>query len=88
MFPNVYVFALESKKFGPHQTTNIILVGSKDSHRLIASEWSQRAAEYQSESYVKTPEMQAIVGDLIEAAVDPAVPIFTDDYAPIEMMAF
>jgi hypothetical protein len=64
-------------------------VASKAAERLSAAEWAARADRYQSSSYVTTTDAQAMVTDLMDgAAIDPAAPVFTDDYAPIEMMAF
>ena len=48
-----------------------------------------RAGRYDSKSYVDTTIMKLMVADLVEAATPKrAAPIFTDDYAPIETMAF
>ncbi len=89
VFQNVYVFVPEQRKIDVQQTTNIVLVATNEATRLAAAEWTARAGLYQSGSYIDTPMMQRMAADLIHsAAADPAAPIFTDDYTPIETMAF
>jgi spermidine synthase len=88
VFANVYVFAVDQHTVDPQNTTNFILLAS-DAKNLPASEWLARAERYQSESYVKTADVTKMVGDLLaEQRPNPTAPIFTDDYAPIEMMAY
>lgn len=88
VFANVYVFAVDQHSVDPQDTTNFILLAS-DEQQVPASEWLARAERYQSESYVKTADVTKMVGDLLaEQQPIPTAPIFTDDYAPIEMMAY
>jgi len=89
VFPNVYVFSVDHLAAGPQRTTNVILLASNDNERLTEAEWLARAERYQSASHVTAAEMTKMVADLLaEQAPDPAAPIFTDDYAPIETMRF
>jgi hypothetical protein len=88
VFANVYVFAVDEHTVDPQNTTNFILLAS-DEKRVPAGAWLARAERYQSESYVKTADVTKMVGDLLaERPLSATAPIFTDDYAPIEMMAF
>jgi spermidine synthase len=88
VFANVYVFAVDHRTVDPQNTTNFVLLASDDK-QVPASEWPARAERYQSESYVKTDDVTKMVDDLLaEQPPNPATPIFTDDYAPIEMMAY
>jgi spermidine synthase len=88
VFANVYVFAVDHRTVDPQNTTNFILVASNDK-QMPASEWLARAERYQSESYVKTADVTKMVGDLLaEQSPRPVAPIFTDDYAPIDLMAY
>jgi spermidine synthase len=88
VFANVYVFAVDQHTVDPQNTTNFILLASDDK-RVPASEWLARAERYQSESYVKAADVTKMVGDLLaEQPPKSTAPIFTDDYAPIEMMAY
>jgi spermidine synthase len=88
VFANVYVFAVDLHTVDPQNTTNFILLAS-DGERVPANEWLARAERYQSESFVKTADVTKMVCDLLaEQSASPTAPIFTDDYAPIEMMAY
>jgi spermidine synthase len=88
VFANLYVFAVDHHTVPAQNTTNFILLASDDKP-LLASEWLARAEKYQSESYVKAVDVTKMVGDLLtEHSPESTAAIFTDNYAPIEMMAY
>jgi spermidine synthase len=88
VFANVYVFSVDYRTVGPDKTTNFILLASDD-EQIPAQEWLTRAEKYQSESYVKRADVVTMAGDLlVDQRPDPKAQAFTDDYAPIEMMAY
>jgi spermidine synthase len=52
VFPNVYVFAEDSRLAGTLLSTNIIVIGSKEPRRIPESEWVARAEGFESASYI------------------------------------
>jgi spermidine synthase len=89
VFATSYVFVKGHRQIALTDSTNVLLVASKDAARLSAEQWSQRAAAYRSESFVGSYPVQRCVEDLVSELPDlsNAIP-FTDDYAPIETMPF
>ena len=89
VFPNTYVFAADYRNLDQHAAMNIIFVATKQEQPISPEQWAARAARHQSDSYVKSEDLRRMVEDL---RVDPpdvaSAPIFSDDYAPIETMAF
>ena len=89
VFPQTHAFVLGRQIFSTETTTNIILVAANSDQRLTHADWAERAAAYQSNSYVDRAEIEAMLPDLLLTApnTDQAAE-FTDDYAPIETMPF
>ncbi|MFO0911891.1 MAG: fused MFS/spermidine synthase [Pirellulales bacterium] len=89
VFPQVYVFALPHPTGDPRESRNVILIASMDTQRLTDDQWLVRAARHQSASYVGSAQMVKMVGNLLTKLPDmSAAQVFTDDFAPIETMAF
>lgn len=89
VFPHVYTFAVNRALLPPGESTNIILVATVDGERLTVEDWRARAAQYESNSTVGGPRLREIVRDLVETPPDMSrAPRLTDDYAPLETMAF
>jgi spermidine synthase len=89
VFPAVDAFARDYQAWGSRQSVNILLVASKNPRRLAPQEWAKRADEYSSASHVTRDQVSGMIDDLVVPLPDmAAVPIFTDDYAPIETMRF
>jgi spermidine synthase len=89
VFRNIYVFAEDSRLAGTLLSTNSILIGSRDPQRIAEERWIARAEGFQSAGNIGAPEMKKMVSDFIASAEpDETAPVFTDDYAPIETMAF
>jgi spermidine synthase len=88
-FPAVDAFALGSQYGVRDQSTNIILVAVNRKQAMTPEEWSQAAANYESESYVDRLQVEAMTRDLLKTLPDmESAAVFTDDYAPIETMSF
>lgn len=90
VFPNVYSFAkYNSRGLDPFESTNILLVASKNKQQLTKDEWRARARDHRSASYVGPDLLLEAVEDLVDKTPDVSLaPLFTDDYAPIETMPF
>jgi spermidine synthase len=91
VFPGrVSVFAVdEGGRADSSQSMNIIFVATKGGPRLSPGQWHTKVAEYASASYVGPQRMAQMVGDIVTEVPDvSAAPVFTDEYAPIETMAF
>jgi len=89
VFPQTYVFALNSGTSSPYQSTNVILLASKKSQPMKAEQWKTLARSFRSDSSVGKKEMVGMVKDLVsDVQLDEEIPLFTDDYSPIETMQF
>ncbi len=89
VFPHTYVFVKDYRRRGRKQSTNVILVATKQGKPLSPETWTARAERYRSESYVDRGRVQRMVADLLVDVPDVSQsPVFTDDYAPIETMPF
>jgi spermidine synthase len=88
VFPTVYLFARDKRATPPTLTTNVILIASKDKQELPPGDWMARAERFESKAYIQADEMQELVGDVVSAKPDETASLFTDDYAPIETMAY
>ncbi len=90
VFPNVYAFAkYNSRGLDPFDSTNILLVASKNKQQLTKDQWRALARDHRSASYVGPQILLEAVEDLVDKTPDVSrAPIFTDDYAPIETMPF
>ena len=88
-FPHVHAFAVGSRGMLVRDSTNVMLVAVNADEELAHEDWAARAAAYESASYVDRRQVETMVGDLVTTLpeVDGAAG-FTDDYAPIETMAF
>jgi spermidine synthase len=87
VFPHTYAFVL-GQGGSQYASTNVILVSSKGGE-VSPQQWRDRARRYQSRSYIEPPMIQRMVEDLLTDVPDVSrAPVFTDDYAPIETMAF
>lgn len=88
-FTHTYAFAHEIAERGRDHSTNILLVATTRDERLSLADWRERAAAYQSKSYVTQPLLKQLVENLVEDLPDmSAAPLLTDDFAPIETMSF
>jgi spermidine synthase len=88
-FRQIYVFPLNRVKTDPRKTNNLVVVATSQPARLSPVDWTSRAGQYDSASYIDRPMMQLLVADLLDGTTaDENAPIFTDDYAPIETLAF
>jgi spermidine synthase len=88
-FPSVYAFAYGSQFGVRDRSTNIILVATNSNELVSPEAWTARAQAYQSASYVDSNQIQQMVKDLLQTLPDMQhAATFTDDYAPIETMAF
>lgn len=89
VFPQTHAFVLYRRQLSAGDSTNIILVAANSDERLTHADWAERAAQYQSDSYVDRTQVEAMLADLLltPPATDAAAE-FTDDYAPIETMSF
>ncbi len=89
VFSHTYVFAVDHRLGDRSRSTNIILIGTRAEDRLSTGEWAARAERHRSDSYIDSHRMQGMVADLLADLPDVSqAPVFTDDYAPIEMMSF
>jgi spermidine synthase len=89
VFPNVHVFVKYRRMAGPYRPTNIILIGSNESQRMDPTEWMARAERFDSAAYIQAADMREMIDDLVEhAPPDPRAPLFTDDFAPVDMIPF
>jgi spermidine synthase len=88
-FPQVHAFALAKQHGLTTESTNVMLVAVNSEKKLTAEEWRIKALEYQSASYVDSPQVRQMVNDLLTTPplTDKSI-LFTDDYAPIETMTF
>jgi spermidine synthase len=89
VFPTSYVFAKDHRLAGRENSTNIVLVATRDEVRLSDTEWSYRADRHRSASYISRAHLRRCTDDLLTdlPELSQATP-FTDDYAPIETMPF
>jgi hypothetical protein len=89
VFPNIYVFAMDHRNVGEHESTNLILMATRRKQRIAPEQWPLLAKAHQSNSYVTSDRLQQMAQDLLADLPDTAsAPIFSDDYAPIETMSF
>lgn len=89
VFPNTYVLGLGHRHSGDRSSMNIILMATCHEERISPEQWAVRARDHQSSAYVKNDQLQKIVEDLLVDLPDTTrVPIFSDDYAPIDTMPF
>jgi hypothetical protein len=89
VFPNVYLFARNYREIGTTHTTNIILVASNDSAPISDEAWQSRAETYLPNDHVGRTQMNKMVADKIKLETrDASAPVFTDDFAAIETMAY
>lgn len=89
VFPQVHVFAKDNRKLPEQSSMNVILVATNSPEPIEAGQWQARAARHESRSYVKAEHLAEMAKDLrTDLPEVPGAPIFTDDYAPIETMAF
>ena len=89
VFPNTYIFAVQRRQLDADCSTNIILLATLDKKRITQAQWTARAKACRSNSYVTNVRLQQMVEDLFVDLPDTArAPAFSDDYAPIETMAF
>ena len=90
VFPkSTHAFCVNQGQIGRDQSTNIILVGINRDQPISADDWTAAAANYNSASYIGRAEIERMLDDLVVTLPDVSeAPIFTDDYAPIETMAF
>ncbi len=88
-FPAVDAFALGSQLGIRDQSTNIILVAVNRDDGLTPDDWAKAAAAYESTSYVDRQQVEMMVMDLVQTLPEmESAAVFTDDFAPIETMAF
>lgn len=98
-FPQTYAFAHGSANSAVpsgdeagksrEQSTNILLVATSGRETWALDEWRRRAHDYDSKSYVGRDVVKLLVENLVTDPPDmSAAPVLTDDYAPIETMAF
>ncbi len=89
VFPQTYVFALNHVDGSPYQSTNVILLASKNPQPREPKEWKSLARGFRSDSHVGKKEMVGMVKNLVTSVrADEEAPVFTDDYSPIETMRF
>jgi spermidine synthase len=89
VFPNTYVFGMDHRSSDQQASLNVILVATRRRERIAPEQWAAAAAGHRSGSYVGSDRMQQLVDDLLVDLPDMAgAPLFSDDYAPIETMAF
>jgi spermidine synthase len=89
VFPHTYVFPLNGGNGQPEDSTNIILLATKSAERISPEDWLDRAERFESRSYVRGDQIQAMAADLLaDVPLASGAVIFTDDYAPIETMPF
>jgi hypothetical protein len=89
VFPTSYVFVKDHRAIERTSSTNVVLVATKDAARFSAEEWSRRAEQHVSASYLQRAHLRRVVSDLLVDVPDTSsATLFTDDYAPIETMAF
>ena len=89
VFPQTYAFAINHKQRGYTASANIILLATQEDKSLSFNNWLDRAKRHQSPSHVGPNYLQRAVHDLlVQLPSMTDAPIFTDDYAPIETMAF
>ena len=89
VFQQTHAFVVGSRVVRAGESTNIMLVAAKSDAELSRQEWSLRAGEYQSSSYVDRGQVERMIDDLVLTMPDLAdAAVFTDDYAPIETMSF
>ena len=89
VFPQTYAFAINHKQRGYTASANIILLATQEDKPLSFNNWLDRAKRHQSPSHVGPNYLQRAVHDLlVQLPSMTDAPIFTDDYAPIETMAF
>jgi spermidine synthase len=89
VFPQVHVFVVYSRRIPATESTNIILVAAKDRAHLSFEDWEERAAAYESNTYIDQAYMKAMVTNLMATPPDVSdAATFTDDFAPIETMPF
>jgi spermidine synthase len=89
VFPNTYAFAVDPQPLDPQHTINIIFLGTGNKDRISPAQWLARAASQRSKSHITSDKLQQMVKNLMPPSPGVAgAPIFSDDYAPIETMAF
>jgi spermidine synthase len=88
-FPHVHAFAVGSRGMLVKDSTNVMLVAVNADEELTREDWAARAAAYESSSYVDRRQVETMVGDLVTTPPEvKGAALFTDDFAPIETMAF
>ncbi len=90
VFPeNAHAFMLRQGDVARDESTNIILVGLDRQQPADAAQWLAWAEEYRSASYITPTMVQRMVTERVSTLPDlEGAPVFTDDFAPIETMAF
>jgi spermidine synthase len=89
VYPQVYVFFRHSDRHQRNESNNILFVATKTEEPVTQNQWRERAAAFQSGSYIQSGHLQRLVEDLVNDIPDVSdAPVFTDDYAPIETMPF
>lgn len=89
VFPHVYVFAVGGRQWGYEQSMNVMFVATRSDADLLPADWKERAAQFESHSYVDSARLSRMIEDLVpDPPTNPDAPLFTDDYAPIETMSF
>jgi spermidine synthase len=89
VFPRVHVFVPGHSRdpAGP-ASRNVILLATASDRDISPEDWARAAEDYESASYVDGPVVREMVRDLVTPAPPFAATALTDDYCPIETMAF
>jgi hypothetical protein len=89
VFPRVHVFVPGHSRdpAGP-ASRNVILLATVSDRDISPEDWARAAEDYESASYVDGPVVREMVRDLVTPAPPFAATALTDDYCPVETMAF